>query len=217
MPDTLPDTSPEKMPDKLPEKSTGKSPQQAPVSALSWYALALAILVADQLTKQAATQWLEYARPQRVWSWFNFTLHHNTGAAFSFLSDAGGWQRWFFALLAVTVCVVLAIWIRTLQRGQWSLALGLALILGGALGNLVDRVWLGYVVDFISVHYHGSFFPTFNVADSAISVGAALVVLDSLRGGGVNTGQSDPEGSGIHDSDGVRAVPEAHEENKAVD
>jgi signal peptidase II len=149
-----------------------------------WYALAALVVVLDQLSKQAASRLLEYARPQEIFGWFNLTLHHNQGAAFSFLSGAGGWQRWFFALLAVIISGALLLWLRGLGRAQWLLALGLALILGGALGNLIDRLWLGYVVDFISVHYRDWYFPTFNVADSAISVGAALVVLDSLRGEG---------------------------------
>lgn len=149
-----------------------------------WYLLAGVIVLLDQITKKLASHGLDYSVPEPVFSWFNLTLHHNTGAAFSFLSSAGGWQRWFFALLAVTVSTVLAVWLRRLERSQWLLAAGLSLVLGGALGNLVDRVLLGYVVDFISVHYRGWYFPTFNVADAAISVGAALILLDSFTAGG---------------------------------
>ncbi len=149
---------------------------------LVWYALALALAIADQGTKLLATNLLDYASPVPVFFWFNLTLHHNEGAAFSFLSDAGGWQRWFFTALAVGVSAAIAVWIKQLQRGQWILALGLAFVLAGAVGNLIDRVRLGYVVDFISVHYGDWYFPTFNLADSAISVGAVLIVLDSLRG-----------------------------------
>jgi signal peptidase II len=148
-----------------------------------WFALALLVILLDQLSKFAASHYLEYARPLTLTAWFDLTLHHNRGAAFSFLSAAGGWQRWLFAGLAVAVSAMLVVWLRSLHRGQWLLALGLSLVLGGALGNLIDRLWLGYVVDFISVHYRDHYFPTFNIADSAISCGAALVVLDSLLAG----------------------------------
>jgi signal peptidase II len=166
----------------LPEPAPGAVPARQPF--LAWYALALVLVIADQGTKLLATNLLDYARPVPVFFWFNLTLHHNEGAAFSFLSDAGGWQRWFFTALAIGVSAAIAIWIRQLQRGQWVLALGLALVLSGAVGNLIDRVRLGYVVDFISVHYGSWYFPTFNVADSAISVGAALIILDALLGQG---------------------------------
>jgi signal peptidase II len=156
-------------------------PDPRPVTGWA-YSVAAAVLLLDQLSKQAASRWLEYAQPREVFSWFSLTLHHNSGAAFSFLSGAGGWQRWFFALLALAVSALLLAWLRRLQGAQWLLALGLALVLGGAVGNLVDRLWLGHVVDFVSVHYRGWYFPTFNVADAGISVGAALVVLDSLFG-----------------------------------
>lgn len=142
---------------------------------------ALTVLL-DQLSKYLASSSLDYALPRPVFSWFNLTLHHNEGAAFSFLSNAGGWQRWFFAALALGVSAGLVWWMRELRRGQLLLGLGLALVLGGAVGNLVDRIMLGYVVDFISVHYQGWFFPTFNIADSAISVGAAFIVLDAFLG-----------------------------------
>lgn len=150
------------------------------IYALPWFVLALVVLVLDQYTKVLATGSLDYAQPVRVFSWFNLTLHHNPGAAFSFLSDAGGWQRYFFAVLASAISVALATWLVVLPRGQRFLALSLGLILGGALGNLWDRVALGYVVDFISVHYEDKYFPTFNIADSAISVGAACMLLDSF-------------------------------------
>ncbi|MEH6570088.1 MAG: signal peptidase II [Halioglobus sp.] len=145
-----------------------------------WYGLALVLIVLDQYTKGLASANLDYGRPVEVFSWFNLTLQHNTGAAFSFLSDAGGWQRYFFSVIAVVISVVLAIWLFRLGDKQWLLALSLALILSGALGNLWDRLVLGYVVDFISVHYGGRYFPAFNIADSAISVGAACMLLDSF-------------------------------------
>jgi signal peptidase II len=148
--------------------------------ALPWFGLALVVILLDQYTKGLASSGLEYGQPVRVFWWFNLTLQHNTGAAFSFLSDAGGWQRYFFSAAAIGISVALAIWLIVMPRGQWLLALSLGLILGGALGNLWDRVALGYVVDFISVHYDNNYFPAFNLADSAISVGAVGMLLDSF-------------------------------------
>lgn len=148
-----------------------------------WYGLAGLIVLADQYTKTLATQWLAYGQPQQVLPFLNWTLLHNTGAAFSFLSDAGGWQRWFFCGLSLVVSLVLAVWLVRLPRSAFWQALALAMIMGGALGNLWDRLVLGYVVDFIQVHYqHRYFFPAFNIADSAISVGAVLLILDSFLG-----------------------------------
>lgn len=149
-------------------------------SPWAWYALALLVVLLDQGTKWVAVSQLEYALPEPVFFWFNFTLHYNQGAAFSFLSDAGGWQRWLFTGLAAGVSLVLVWWIRELTKAQWMMAVALSLVLGGAVGNLVDRVRLGYVVDFVSVHYQSWYFPTFNIADAAISVGAALILLDTL-------------------------------------
>jgi signal peptidase II len=148
--------------------------------AWRWYLLALVVVALDQFTKGLASSELVYGRPVAVFSWFNLTLQHNTGAAFSFLSDAGGWQRWFFTVVAVVISAALVAWLSLAERGQWLLALSLALILGGALGNLWDRLSLGYVVDFISVHYGGWYFPAFNIADSAITVGAGCMLLDSF-------------------------------------
>jgi signal peptidase II len=150
--------------------------------SLYWYGLALLVIVLDQYTKALAQSALEYGRPQEVFSWFNLTLQYNTGAAFSFLSDAGGWQRYFFSVVAVVISAVLVVWLYRMPRQQRLLALALALILGGALGNVWDRLLLGHVVDFISVHYGGYYFPAFNIADSAISVGAVLMIFDSLFG-----------------------------------
>jgi signal peptidase II len=125
---------------------------------------------------------------------FKFTLLHNEGAAFSFLDDAGGWQRWFFASVSGLVSVTLVVWLTRLQRRDWLLALALAFILGGAVGNLVDRVTLGYVVDFIVVHYENSYFPAFNLADSAISLGAALMILDMISSPGKGIADSSQAG-----------------------
>jgi signal peptidase II len=108
------------------------------------------------------------------------TLLYNTGAAFSFLSGASGWQRWLFVLIAVVVSVMLVLWLKRTDRHQWWLGMGLSLILGGALGNLYDRIIHGFVVDFISVHYQNYYFPAFNLADTAITIGAALLIIDML-------------------------------------
>ncbi|NND67770.1 MAG: lipoprotein signal peptidase [Halioglobus sp.] len=148
--------------------------------ALAWYGLALLLILLDQYTKGLASAHLDYGRPQEVFSWFNLTLAHNTGAAFSFLDDAGGWQRYFFTTVATVISIALIVWLFVMPRSQRLLALSLALILSGAVGNLWDRVTLGYVVDFISVHYKHNYFPAFNIADSAITVGAACMILDSF-------------------------------------
>ena len=113
---------------------------------------------------------------------FRSTLMHNTGAAFSFLSDAGGWQRWFLSAVAIGVSVFLVIWLKRLTDTQKLQATALALILGGAIGNVIDRLWLGHVVDFIQVYYDEWYWPAFNIADSAITIGAVLILYDSFFG-----------------------------------
>lgn len=150
--------------------------------ALRWYALALSLLCLDQWSKHAASAQLDYGVPVEITTFFNFTLAHNPGAAFSFLSDAGGWQHWLFGGVAGVVSIVLVVWIARLRSGSLMLGAGLALILSGAVGNLIDRVQLGYVVDFIQLHYQHWYWPSFNVADSAITVGAVLLVADSFWG-----------------------------------
>ena len=164
------------------------------LTALRWYGLALVVIVLDQYTKGLASAGLEYARPVQVFPWFNLTLQHNTGAAFSFLNDAGGWQRYFFTVVAIGISAALVVWLYVMPRGQWLLALSLGLILGGALGNVWDRIALGYVVDFISVHYQQHYFPAFNLADSAISVGAASMLFDSFFGKGGSASSEKDEG-----------------------
>lgn len=159
-----------------------------------WLLLAIGVLVLDQVTKQLAANVLEYANPQAFLPFFNFTLLHNEGAAFSFLSDAGGWQRWFFGIVALVVSVFLLIWILRLEHTKKIELAGLSLILGGAVGNLWDRVTLGYVIDFVDWFYPSTntcfiFFysrvdmqtchwPAFNIADSAILLGASLLIID---------------------------------------
>jgi signal peptidase II len=149
---------------------------------LKWLWLSLFVVVLDQLTKYLADSLLNWGQPVPVLPFFNLTLLYNTGAAFSILSDAGGWQRWFFVLLALGVSGVLVHWLRRLPRGQLRLALSLSLILGGAIGNVIDRVWLGHVVDFIQLYYRDWYWPAFNLADSAITIGAVLLVWDGLFG-----------------------------------
>jgi signal peptidase II len=146
-----------------------------------WLALAFAIIVFDHLTKWWVSATLDYQQFIPVLPFFSLVRVHNTGAAFSILADAGGWQRWFFIAIGVIATVII---VRLLKRHahEKRMALALALVLGGALGNVIDRVVLGYVVDFLYFHYRGFAWPAFNVADSAISVGAALLIWDSLRG-----------------------------------
>ena len=147
------------------------------IVSMRWYRLALVAIVFDQLTKLLASMKLIYGEPVVIWPVFNLMLVHNQGAAFSFLHDAGGWQRWFFAGLAAVVGVVLIFWMARV-RGQKLLSIALALILGGAVGNLIDRVRFGYVVDFLSFHWNDHYFPAFNLADTWITIGAGLMLLD---------------------------------------
>lgn len=145
-----------------------------------WLLLSLLAIVLDQWTKSVAVAHLVYAQPVPVMPMLNWTLLHNYGAAFSFLSDAGGWQRYFFTSLASVVSVIFAVWLLRLPKNTVVLAAALSLILGGAIGNLIDRVTLGYVVDFIHVYYNDSHFPAFNIADSAITLGVILMLIDTF-------------------------------------
>ena len=148
-----------------------------------WYLLAMLVIVLDQLSKQWVSSALHYAETVHLLPFLNLTLVHNPGAAFSFLSDAGGWQRWLFGVIGVAVSVFIVIWIARLAPSQWLLSLSLSLVLGGALGNLWDRVLLGHVVDFIDFHYLDQHWPAFNIADSAITLGALLLIVESLFSG----------------------------------
>ncbi|MFZ5594354.1 MAG: signal peptidase II [Pseudomonadota bacterium] len=149
---------------------------------MKWLWLSLVVIVLDQATKFLASGMLILHEPVAVLPFFNLTLMHNTGAAFSFLHDASGWQRWFFAALALIVSVMLVLWLRRLQPHERWLATALTLVLGGALGNLIDRLMYGYVVDFIQLYYQDWYYPAFNVADSAITVGAVMLVIDTFKG-----------------------------------
>ncbi|MFJ4068539.1 signal peptidase II [Pseudomonas sp. NPDC089996] len=150
---------------------------------LAWLWLSLLVLVIDQATKLYFNNALTmYQQIVVIPDYFSWTLAYNTGAAFSFLADSSGWQRWLFALIAVVVSSVLVVWLKRLGRNETWLAVALALVLGGAIGNLYDRIVLGHVVDFILVHWHNTYrFPAFNVADSAITVGAVMLALDMFK------------------------------------
>jgi signal peptidase II len=146
-----------------------------------WMFIAIAVVVLDQATKWAIIEWVPLYGTVPINSFMNLTHQQNTGAAFSFLAGAGGWQRWFFVVLASVVSIVLIVWLwRIRKENLLILSGGLTLVLGGAVGNLIDRARLGYVTDFIQVWFGSWAFPSFNVADSAISVGAALLIIDAL-------------------------------------
>lgn len=149
--------------------------------AASWLLLSVFVIVADQLSKAyISTHFLEFEFV-RILPVLDITCMHNVGAAFSFLASASGWQRWVFIGLACVVSIGIIIWLLRLPRGSHALlTAGLALVLGGALGNVVDRIRVGYVIDFIHFHWDRAYFPAFNVADSAITVGAACLLLDAL-------------------------------------
>lgn len=149
---------------------------------LAWLWLSLLVLVVDQATKYYFENRLElYEQIVIIPDYFSWMLAYNTGAAFSFLADSSGWQRWLFALIAIVVSVVLVVWLKRLGRDETWLAIALALVLGGALGNLYDRVAIGHVIDFIFVHWKEHGFPAFNIADSAITVGAIMLALDMFK------------------------------------
>ena len=171
------------------EATAGENRQEPGVGMLGWLWLSAVVIILDQLTKLWITE--EYVLGERtpVFSFFNIVRAHNHGAAFSFLADAGGWQRWFFAGIALVVSTMLFFWLRKLPKTDRWVAVALTLILGGALGNLYDRIVLGYVVDFLDFYWGTSHFPAFNVADSAISVGAVMLGLDIIRNPGGDSGK----------------------------
>lgn len=152
-----------------------------------WLALAIAVIILDQVTKQAILSSFAYGERLNLLPVFDLTLVYNYGAAWSFLSDAGGWQRWFFTVISAVVSIILIVWIWRLARdanksgpAQTLLLVALSLILGGAVGNLIDRAIYGYVIDFLLVYYQEHHFPVFNVADSAITIGAGFLILDAF-------------------------------------
>ena len=160
----------------------------------AWMAVAAVIVVADQATKWAIIEWVSLYEKVPLNSFINLTHQRNTGAAFSFLADAGGWQRWFFVGLATVVSAIIMIWLWRIRRERQAvLAAGLALVLGGAIGNLIDRISLGYVTDFIQVWFGDWAFPSFNVADAGISVGAAFLIIDALFFSGRQAAKEQPD------------------------
>lgn len=157
-----------------------------------WLILAIIVIIADQVTKWAIVEYVPLYGKVPLYDFINLTHQRNFGAAFSFLADAGGWQRWFFTILATGVSIFIGMWLWQVRHaGPVMLASGLALVLGGAVGNLIDRVRVGYVTDFIQVWFGNWAFPSFNVADSAISVGAALLIIDALFFSGKEAGAAD--------------------------
>lgn len=153
---------------------------QAPKNLIRWLTLACLIILADQITKNWVIDHFVHGDSTYVTSFFNLVRAHNTGAAFSILADAGGWQRWFFVALGAAATIFIVVMLR--RHGEQKLfSTALTLILGGAIGNVVDRLQHGYVVDFLQFHWAGWYFPSFNVADSAITLGAILMIWDEVR------------------------------------
>ncbi|QDL55573.1 signal peptidase II [Rhodoferax aquaticus] len=153
--------------------------RSASAGMVPWLALAVMLLIADQFTKVLILGYYHLGDSTYVTSFFNVVRVHNYGAAFSFLAGAGGWQRWFFTILGLVAAGVI-VWMLKSHPGQRLFSFAMACILGGAIGNVVDRLMHGYVVDFLDFHWSGMHFPAFNVADSAITVGAIALILDEL-------------------------------------
>lgn len=147
---------------------------------LKWLVLSVLTVVLDQASKLAIDSHMQLFQSIAVIPYFNLTYVHNTGAAFSFLSEAGGWQRWFFAGLAAVISIMIAVWLTRLKKQEVLLAVALSLVLGGAIGNLIDRLAYGYVIDFLDVYVNGWHWPAFNIADSAITLGVVLMLAESL-------------------------------------
>ncbi|NOG31789.1 lipoprotein signal peptidase [Halomonas sp. TBZ9] len=164
----------------MPDQAGSQAPLAPMRQPLRWLWLALVVIALDLATKYAASHWLNYAQPVEVLPFFNLTLLHNTGAAFSFLAGHPGWQRWFFAAVAIGASIALTVWLSRLKTDEKLLAIALPLIIGGALGNLYDRLVHGYVVDFLSFHVAGWYYPAFNIADIGITLGAAGMIWESL-------------------------------------
>ncbi len=158
----------------------GSGENETAATALRWLRLSALVLFLDQGSKILAEHYLTRYQSVPLLPHFDLTLLHNRGMAFSFLADAGGWQRWFLVILSTIITVLLLQWLRRLESGSWLLAAALAMIVGGALGNLIDRIQYGYVIDFIDLHYQGWHWPAFNIADSAIFVGAVLLIVSQV-------------------------------------
>ena len=156
-----------------------RKPSKSASGMLQWLGLALVILIADQFTKVLIVGTYQLGDSTMVTQFFNVVRVHNSGAAFSFLAGAGGWQRWFFTVIGVGAALLI-LWLLKSHAGQKLFSFAMACILGGAIGNVIDRLLYGYVVDFLDFHGLGWHFPAFNIADSAITVGAACLILDEL-------------------------------------
>ena len=152
----------------------------SPPSLALWLGLALVVIVLDQFTKTLIVGYFQLGDSRYVTPFFNVVRAHNTGAAFSFLAGAAGWQRWFFVALGF-VATGFIVWMLRSHPSQKLFCFAVTMIMGGALGNVIDRLWHGHVVDFIQVHWRGWYFPSFNLADSAITLGAILLIVDELR------------------------------------
>ena len=150
------------------------------LTMLKWLWLSLLAIILDQGSKLAITSSMQLYQSIQIIPYFRLTYVHNTGAAFSFLSEAGGWQRWFFAGLALVISAVIAVWLSRLKPHETLLAVALSLVLGGAIGNLIDRLAYGYVIDFLDVYYQTWHWPAFNIADSAITLGVILMLVESF-------------------------------------
>ncbi|GLX77167.1 lipoprotein signal peptidase [Thalassotalea insulae] len=150
-------------------------------SGLSWLWITLVCLLIDQITKHWVAGSMELHQSFEVLSFFNITYAQNPGAAFSFLADQPGWQRWFFTLIAVAASIVFLVWLKRTPKDHTVLAIALACMLSGALGNLIDRVLFGYVIDFLDFYIGSYHWPTFNIADSVIFIGAVLMIIDSFK------------------------------------
>jgi signal peptidase II len=149
-------------------------------TGLRWLWLTVIFLIIDQITKQWVANTFDYRETLAVFPFFNLYYVHNEGAAFSFLADQGGWQRWFFSAIAAIASIIFVIWMAKTPKQHRLLSIAFALILSGALGNLIDRVLFGYVIDFLDFHWQGSHFAAFNIADSVIFIGAALMIVESF-------------------------------------
>ncbi|CAG9178841.1 signal peptidase II [Cupriavidus pampae] len=158
----------------------GKAARGSSTTPLLWMAFAVLVIILDQFFKILISRSFVYGESRPVTSFFNLVLVWNKGAAFSFLADAGGWQRWFFTALAVVVAGFI-VWLLYRHNGQKMFCLAISMILGGAIGNVIDRVVHGHVIDFLDFHLRNTHFPAFNVADCAITVGAVLLIVDELR------------------------------------
>jgi len=148
---------------------------------LKYLTISAAIIGLDQVTKWLMVSWLALYETVAIMPYFNLTMAHNHGAAFSFLAQAGGWQRWFFTVLALVISTVLVVWLAKLKPEAKLEAISLSLVIGGAIGNVIDRIYYGYVIDFLDVYIGNSHWPAFNVADAAICIGAVLLIIDSFK------------------------------------